>query len=371
MLARSTPAAFRTLGTVTVLDLEDEPPSIHRAFACFEANAREVRVTLGYDPDPALSEVYAAVAPLRQAFLDRGYAETAFGPDTVELPVNPDSGTPYYPLPPCGGGLGRGVLAQPRRADPPPQPSPTRGEGAGSYVSFNGIALSPDLSRPNGLRDAERELFHREAHARPPIADAAGLRMLGAPQGEGVGLLVAREVRRLLFVERVAPEDLLVLVRSWDEDAEVVFDVLKSWRPPGLSRRPSARAGDRAGGLRPADGDEPADRRVGGGGGREALCDMVDSSRRTGSPAPPDALARAASSVRDSRLFRGKDAIRWALDNAIAADRTDHAHRARAAESRSILDHLIAAIEPLEQAGDLARARRTAPRPRRGARDRR
>jgi ATP-dependent helicase/nuclease subunit B len=350
VLARSTPAAFRTLRTVTVLDLEDEPPCIHRALACFESKAKEVRVTLGYDPDPALSEVYAAIAPLRQALLDRGFAETASSPNTVEFAVNSHDGSTYYPLPSCGGGLGRGVPAHRQRADPPPQPSLTRGEGAGRYVSFNGIALGPELSRPPGLREAERELFHREAHARPPIADAAGLRMLGAPQGEGVGLLVAREVRRLLSVERVAPEDLLVLVRSWDEHAEVVFDVLKSWRlPVSAVGRPRLLATEPAvSALRMA-----MNLPIGGWEAAEVVKLLRHGRFRPPweSARAPDALARAASSVRDSRLFRGKDAIRWALDKAIVADRADHTHRARAAESRSILDHLIATIEPLEQAG--------------------
>src|SRR5437016_5765763 len=40
---------------------------------------------------------------------------------------------PFCSLPPCGGGLGRGVSLRARSLRyPPPHPSPTRGEGAGS-----------------------------------------------------------------------------------------------------------------------------------------------------------------------------------------------------------------------------------------------
>ena len=58
---------------------------------------------------------------------------------------------PTRPLPPCGGGLGKGVARthresrsrQERRArrDPPPRPSPTRGEEGG--------AISPGCVRPS------------------------------------------------------------------------------------------------------------------------------------------------------------------------------------------------------------------------------
>ena len=55
----------------------------------------------------------------------------------------------------------------------------------------------------------------------------------GAPQGEGLGLIVAREVRQqILDGPGTTPDDVLVLFRRWDEDAEVVADLLRSWQIP-------------------------------------------------------------------------------------------------------------------------------------------
>jgi hypothetical protein len=61
----------------------------------------------------------------------------------------PFSVAPPCPLPPCGGGLGRGVGSAWRlvagelgaRGYPPPQPSPTRGEGVRDGGAY------PELAR--------------------------------------------------------------------------------------------------------------------------------------------------------------------------------------------------------------------------------
>ena len=36
---------------------------------------------LGYDPDPALAEVFSAVAPIRERLIARGYEETSHAAD--------------------------------------------------------------------------------------------------------------------------------------------------------------------------------------------------------------------------------------------------------------------------------------------------
>ena len=62
--------ASKTLGVVTVLNPDGDTPAVRRALEFFEANADEVRVVLGYDPDPSLADAFSAVAPLR-AGVDR------------------------------------------------------------------------------------------------------------------------------------------------------------------------------------------------------------------------------------------------------------------------------------------------------------
>lgn len=302
VLAQSPPPPLRKPGVVTVLDLEDESPAVRRALGYFEAKARAVRLGLAYDGEPALADAFSAVAPLRARLIGRGYGEESHGFDLWRKPC---------------------------------------------------------------LRDAERELFRDDAHTRPPIADASGLTIVGAPQGEGVALVVAREVRRLLAGEGVAPEDVLVLVRTWDEDAEVLLETLRSWglpvstagRPRDLASEPAVSALRTAMRL-PVDGCEAA---------------SVVRLLRHGRFQPdwdqarqPEMLARAAAAVRDSGVFRGQDAIRRALDDAIVAEREDGDRRSRSADARRVVDRLIAEVGAIDQPGlwpdHTARVRRLAAR---------
>ena len=112
--------SLKKLGTVTILDPDDDAPAVRRALEFFEAKAKAVRVVLGYDPDPALAEVYSAVAPWRQRLIERGYEESAHAPDVWRVPA---------------------------------------------------------------LRDIERELFRDDAPTRSTTWNATGLSLLGSPAG--------------------------------------------------------------------------------------------------------------------------------------------------------------------------------------------
>ena len=58
---------------------------------------------------------------------------------------------------------------------------------------------------------------------------------------------MAREVRRWLDRDGVAPEEILVLVRHWDEHADAVLGVLRSWGLPVSARgRPTMLASEPA-----------------------------------------------------------------------------------------------------------------------------
>jgi len=283
-LETSAPPALKRLGLVTVLEPGDDSAAVRRAMGYFESKAKGVRVVLGYDPDPALAEVFSAVAPLRERLIGRGYEESAH---------------------------------------------------------------APDLWRPAGLRDVERELFRGDALTRPPIPNARGLKLLGAPQGEGVGLVVAREVRG--WLDRGAdPEDVLVLVRNWDEDAEAVLGVLRSWglpvsapgRPYAPASEPSVSAVRMA--LRLRDGGYEASELVG----------LLRNGRvRPDWPAAraPDALARAAAAVRDSGVFRGKEPILRALGRGLSGEEGDRTSRVERA--RDLVRAVLDTVEPLGRPG--------------------
>jgi RecB family exonuclease len=245
VLVEERPESLRKLACAVMLDVEGLSPAEERAWRFFEKTARSVRVATGYDPDPNLVEVYEAAASQHAALVRRHYEE---------------------------------------------------------------VRHAPDLWRPPGLRDLECELFRPDAHLRPPMRDAGGLTLLGAPQGEGVGLVVAREVKRLLDERRVAAEEVLVLCRAWDDDAEAVVGVMRSWglpvssvgRPPRLDAEPAVSALRRA-------------LRLGPGGWEAAEVVRLLRHGRLRPDWPelrtPGALARAAAAVRDVGAFAGRDAI--------------------------------------------------------------
>src|SRR5262249_22642079 len=238
--------------------------------------------TLPYDPEPALAEVFSEVAALRDQLLKWGFRE--------------------------------------EHCDPEP-------------------------ARPAGLLGIERELFRDDAHRRKPLECAGGLTMLGAPQGGGLGLGLARRVRELLD-RRSDPEDILVLFPRWDEHAALAFETLGSWGLPvsaeparPLAAEPSVSALVLAMNL-PVDGWETS----------RLISLLRNSLARPDWPAlrsDPQPLAAPATALRESRVFRGPDALRAALLRGAAANEktsagvekpTPRALRARAAVP--ILDRL-------------------------------
>jgi len=137
--------------------------------ACHE-RARSMTVTLPFDPEPVLAELYAGVEPARRRFLEWGFEEEA---DRVE------------------------------------------------GFSF----------RPPGPDFIERELFRSDVLARPRLARSEGLKIVGGPRGEGQALLIAREVADRID-GGTPPEDVLILVPRLDEDAERIREALASWGLP-------------------------------------------------------------------------------------------------------------------------------------------
>lgn len=81
-LADAPPSGWRNLDDTLVAVVEPLAPSkaIRRACADLAARAGAVLLTLPFDPEPALAEVYAAVEPTRRHFLAGGFVEEAVAP---------------------------------------------------------------------------------------------------------------------------------------------------------------------------------------------------------------------------------------------------------------------------------------------------
>jgi len=270
---------------VTVLDLGNPAPAHWRALESFHARKEAMRVTLAYEGDPELAEVYVEAAPIRERLLGWGFAEAR---------------------------------------------------------------VEPELWRPAGLLAIERELFRSDAHARPELERGDGLTVLGAPQGEGVGRVVARHVRQLL--ERgESPDDVLVLFRRFDDDAAQVLETMQAWGLPvvadskrSLATEPAVSALRLAMNL-PVDGWETS-----------RLVQLLRNSQvRPAWPEarPPLALATTASALHATRVFRGLDSIRAAFDRPLSDDPKDQAAAERARIARPLLERLIALIEDLARPG--------------------
>lgn len=246
------PASLKRFRQVTLLEPSLETRANWRALEHMHAVADSVRVALAYDPDPALAEVYAEAASLRGQLLDWGFVES---------------------------------------------PGET------------------DERRPKGLRDIEHELFRADVHRRPPLSDSEGLTILGASQGEGLGLVLAREVRREIEAG-TDPEEMLILVRRWDGDAEVILETLRSWGLPvsaeparPLASEPAVTALRLAMRL-PVEGWEvgPLTQLLRNGQVRPPWSQALG----------PLALATAASVLQTTRVFRGLDPLRKALDRMLS-----------------------------------------------------
>jgi ATP-dependent helicase/nuclease subunit B len=257
-LVRQPPPELRKLGHVVAIDPTSLTRASWRLLDLCHQTARSMTVTLPFDRDPSLAELYASIEPTRRQFLGWGF---------VEEPDRPDG------------------------------------------FSF----------RPHGPDAVERELFRSDAHERPRFRLGVdhGLKVLGGPRGEGLGLLVAREVRGQLD-RGVPPEEILVLVPRLDEDAERIREALGAWNLPvdrAVARRLSTVAAVSA--LRmamrlPVDG---------------WLVSAVVRLLRSGQVRWPglDQASKfgrfeAASAIRSTRVFRDRDALRRTLERAATED---------------------------------------------------
>ena len=284
-LEKQPPPLLRKPGHVVVVDPISPDRAGWRLLDVFRKRASSMTVTLPFDADPALAELYDATDPARRTFLEWGFEEDA----------EPTGGLPL---------------------------------------------------RPAGLLAIERELFRADSRERPRlrIEPDKGLEILGGPSGEGLSLLVAREVRRQLD-RGVPPGEILILVPRLDEDSERIRETLLAWDLPadrGRERRLSTIAAVSA--LRlamrlPVDGWEV-----------EALVRVLRNGQvGWGHLDRASKFGRfeAASAIRATRVFRDRVALRKALER----DRDDPAKGRSATVALRALEQLGEVIDSSVGAG--------------------
>ena len=286
MLTKQPPPEMRKLGQVIVIDPIAPGLAGWRLLDHCHRRSKSMIVTLPFDHDPALAELYAGVDPIRRQLLGWGFVEEAKQVDLFSR-------------------------------------------------------------RPKGLDAVEHELFRSDAHQRPKlkVSTEQGLKILGGPRGEGLGLLVAREVGDHL-VRAISPEEILILVPRLDEDAERIREALRSWNLPverGGERRLATIAAVSA--LRlamrlPVEGWEVSTlvRLLRNGQVRWADLDAISTFARF----------EAAAAFQSTRVFRDREALRNALERIVEEEKAE-GRSARVA--LRALDHLSAEIDSIVGTG--------------------
>ncbi len=225
---------------------------------------------------------------------------------------------------------------------PPTLPSPARGEGE-DFPIRNTRTPSPlaGEGRVGGgqpryqpsthLADLERTLFDLNP-SQPRLGPVAGLSILGGPAGEGLGLILAREVLRRLEAG-IQPNDMLILVPRWDDDAARAIEILDDAGVPvagsvprPLASDPSVAALLLAAGIAAEGWKTTAVLRLLRGGAIDP--DWADAGVR----------AEAASALAGLRVFRGRGAIASALGR-----EGEHGDRRRLA--RMVFDRLSLVLD--------------------------
>ncbi|HZW32097.1 MAG TPA: PD-(D/E)XK nuclease family protein [Isosphaeraceae bacterium] len=276
------PAPLAELDQVTFLDWEAPSRAQWRVLEHTLRRARSVRVTLVYESDATAGGVYEATVGIRDRLLKLGFHE---------------------------------------------------------------VPVRPEIWRPAGLRAVEQSVFRqvgpRDEGAR--VAVSQGLTIRGAPQGEGAGRLLAREVRALLD-RGTDPEEILILFRDWSEQADVALETLRAWGIPvqaepirPLGADPAVAALLLAIGLPIEDW------------ATERLIRLLRHGqvRPVWPGADPLSLAAAASVLNASHVFRGRDPLRRKLDHIIHEDKGRSLKGKRAESARQIVEKFFALLDPL------------------------
>jgi len=200
-------------------------------------------------------------------------------------------------------------------------------------LEFAEETFGPD--EPTGRSELERTVFADE-DVGEPLGPVAGLSILGGPSGEGLALLLAREVARR--IERgVRPDEVVVLVRGWgDSSASRAIEVLRSWGIPASGGPPRPLAVEPSVSALRLAVSIPA-----GGWEVGPLVKLLRHGQLGARAGRASIRSEAAAVIRGLRVFRGRRPIESALDNLGG----DPAQADRARRARATLDRLASALE--------------------------
>ncbi|MGC8639054.1 MAG: PD-(D/E)XK nuclease family protein [Isosphaeraceae bacterium] len=284
-------------GPVVFLDFGHPRPPHWRILERALKTERAVHVALCHDPDPALAEVYLTTESIRASLVEKGLVETR---------------------------------------------------------------LEPAASRPEGLRQTERLLFRNPTPAPAAITEAAGLSVRGAPQGDGVARILAREVRDRLG-RGVAPEEILIVTRHWSDEAELTLEMLRAWDIPAHAELPRPLRGEPAAAALKLAASIPLE---------DWETELIISLLRHGQFQPDwpavdrISLARAASAIKSTSVFRGSAQLLAGLDRLESPPGQSRVKPQIVAAARDIAGRLIQALSSLDQSrpwsGQVSELRRLA-----------
>lgn len=229
---------------------------------------------------------------------------------------------------------------------------------------FTESPLAPAASA-NGLASLSRAIF--DGAPRLPLDHTSGIELLGAPRGDGLAAVVARQVKRLT-ASGCSAERIAIAVPQWDEQAELIRQTLLRWKlplnrasTPGLARDPEVATLLESLAAPISGWDSTAVIRL----LRNSLFQPDSHLARAAF-----AFAEAAAAIRDVRVSRGRESIRQALADAANAARGasgDDGRRRRRLSERAgravavleLLDSLLGGVdEPKtwKRHGDRARS---------------
>ncbi|WP_158633376.1 PD-(D/E)XK nuclease family protein [Tautonia sociabilis] len=248
-LTRELPRSWGRVDRLVLVEPPAEDRPVRLAIDAMRHSIRQLGVVLTFDGDPSRAEVDATAARFRERLLSWGFLE--------------------------------------ERIEPPED-------------------------RPAGLLAIGQALFREGDPGGYRIDRSEGIALRGASTGEGLARLAAVWARRLLD-EGEAPEELIILVRSWDEQSRIALDQLRTWGLPvgnGKGRGIASDAAVQALRLAMTIPVEDWD------------TDLLGRLLRNGRLRPdwneaaahPMALAATAAALRETRVFRGRDAIAEAID---------------------------------------------------------
>src|SRR5262249_53283217 len=178
------------------------------------------------------------------------------------------------------------------------------------------------------------------------IALTQGLRIRGAPQGDGVGRVLAREVRELLG-QGAEPGEMLILFPEWNDEADVARETLQDWGLPVEGDASHPLGADPAIAALLSTINLPCEEWA-----TDRLIQVLRNRQiRPDWPGTDSlSLAAAASIIATAHVFRGREPLERSLDRTITREQRCEVKAQRARLAREVVGRVFALLAPLDQA---------------------